>query len=92
MNWNAPAPSPPPAEPPKPANPEPVSVPVDPEKSHERVRNDPQPGKSEHPTQPTAQGRHAPRPAAPLPARHIGPQPDVLYGITAVRPADLPRF
>ena len=51
MNANAPAPSPAPAEPPKPANPEPKATPIDPEKGHERVKNDPPPGKSEHPKQ-----------------------------------------
>ena len=51
MNANAPASTPAPPQPPKPADPEPKSVPVDPEKGHERVQNDPPPGKSEHPKQ-----------------------------------------
>lgn len=47
---NAPAstPPPPPAEPPKPANPEPLQPPIDPEKGRVKA---PEPGKSEHPTQ-----------------------------------------
>ena len=51
MNAHAPAPTPAPTEPPKPANPEPKATPIDPEKGHERVKNDPPPGKSEHPKQ-----------------------------------------
>jgi hypothetical protein len=44
----APGPAPPPADGPKPANPEPTTAPVDPEKGH---KNDPEQGKSEHPKQ-----------------------------------------
>lgn len=43
------APVPPPTEAPKPANPEPLQAPIDPEKGH--VKSGPQPGKSEHPKQ-----------------------------------------
>ena len=42
------APVPPPTEAPKPANPEPLQEPIDPEKG--RVKT-PEPGKSEHPKQ-----------------------------------------
>jgi hypothetical protein len=48
MSTGAPLPVPEPTEPPKPANPEPTSAPVDPEKG--RV-HDPDQGKSEHPKQ-----------------------------------------
>lgn len=48
MNTSAPAPSPEPAEAPKPANPEPTTAPVDPEKGHVPG---PEQGKSEHPKQ-----------------------------------------
>ena len=53
MNASSPTPAPAPTPAPKPADPEPKSVPTDPEKGHERVRNDPPPGKSEHPKQGT---------------------------------------
>jgi hypothetical protein len=49
MSATAPAPSHPPADAPKPANPEPTAPPIDPEKG--RVKTDPQPGHSEHPKQ-----------------------------------------
>lgn len=48
MTWHAPAPSLPPAESPKPANPEPTPAPVDPEK---HTVHDPEQGKPEHPRQ-----------------------------------------
>jgi hypothetical protein len=41
-------PAPPPAELPKPANPEPLQEPIDPEKGRVKA---PEPGKSEHPSE-----------------------------------------
>jgi hypothetical protein len=43
------APVPPPTDAPKPANPEPLQAPIDPEKGHDQTG--PAPGKSEHPKQ-----------------------------------------
>jgi hypothetical protein len=45
---STPAPPSPPTEQPKPVNPEPLQEPIDPEKG--KVK-EPQPGKSDHPTQ-----------------------------------------
>jgi hypothetical protein len=42
------SPAPPPAELPKPANPEPLHEPIDPEKGRVKA---PEPGKSEHPSE-----------------------------------------
>jgi hypothetical protein len=48
MKFVASTPAPPPAEPPKPANPEPLQDPLDPEKGRVKA---PEPGKSEHPSE-----------------------------------------